>query len=54
MIIYDKLWKTMKQKDISQYKLINDYHVSAGQLSRLRSNPCKHPHARYAVQYFRM
>ena len=38
MIVYDKLWETMKQKDISQYKLINEYHVSAGQLSRLRSN----------------
>lgn len=38
MIIYDKLWKTMKEKNISQYQLIYKYHVSAGQLSRLRSN----------------
>ena len=38
MIVYDKLWETMKEKNISQYKLINEYHVSAGQLSRLRSN----------------
>ena len=28
----------MKQKNISQYKLINEYHFSAGQLSRLRAN----------------
>ena len=38
MIVYTKLWKTMKNKGITQYQLINHYHVSAGQLSRLRSN----------------
>lgn len=38
MIVYDKLWQTMKNKGISQYALINQYHVSAGQLSRLRKN----------------
>ena len=38
MIVYDNLWETMKKKNISQYKLINTYHVSAGQLSRLRAN----------------
>ncbi|MDE7478992.1 MAG: helix-turn-helix transcriptional regulator [Lachnospiraceae bacterium] len=38
MISYDKLWITMKEKNISQYTLIKDYHVSAGQLSRLRKN----------------
>lgn len=38
MIIYDKLWKTMKKKNISQYKLIKDYHISTGQLDRLRKN----------------
>lgn len=38
MISYDKLWKTMKVKGISQYTLIKDYHFSAGQLSRLRKN----------------
>ena len=38
MITYDKLWTTMKEKNISQYKLINEYHISAGQLSRLRAN----------------
>lgn len=38
MIKYDKLWITMKNKGISQYKLINEYHFSAGQLSRLRAN----------------
>ena len=38
MITYEKLWETMKKKNISQYKLINDYHISAGQLSRLRAN----------------
>ena len=38
MITYDKLWETMKKNDISQYKLIKDYGISAGQLSRLRAN----------------
>ena len=38
MIVYTKLWETMKNKGITQYMLINKYHVSAGQLSRLRSN----------------
>lgn len=38
MIIYDNLWKTMKEKGITQYMLINKYHISAGQLSRIRTN----------------
>ena len=38
MIVYKKLWQTMKEKHITQYQLINHYHVSAGQLSRLRGN----------------
>lgn len=38
MISYEKLWLTMKKKKITQYSLIKDYHVSAGQLSRLRKN----------------
>jgi len=28
----------MKEKNISQYKLIKDYHISNGQLDRLRKN----------------
>ena len=28
----------MKRKNITQYRLINEYHISAGQLSRLRTN----------------
>lgn len=38
MIRYNKLWETMKQKGISQYRLINEYHISSGQLDRLRKN----------------
>lgn len=38
MISYDKLWKVMKEKGISQYQLIKKYNVSAGQLTRLRRN----------------
>jgi len=38
MISYDKLWITMKEKNISQYKLIKEYRFSTGQLDRLRKN----------------
>lgn len=38
MIVFDKLWETMKSKNISQYKLIKNYHISTGQLDRLRKN----------------
>lgn len=38
MICFDRLWETMKQKCVSQYKLIRDYQFSAGQLDRLRKN----------------
>ena len=38
MIKYDRLWKTMQRKGISQYRLIKDYHFSTGQLDRLRKN----------------
>ena len=38
MIIYDKLWKTMKKRGISQYALIKTYHVSPGQITRLKRN----------------
>lgn len=38
MIVYDRLWKTMKAKGISQYKLIHEHGISTGQLDRLRKN----------------
>ena len=38
MIVYDKLWITMKNKGVSQYKLIREYGISSGQLDRLRKN----------------
>ena len=38
MITFDRLWKTMQEKNISQYKLIHDYGFSSGQLDRLRKN----------------
>lgn len=38
MISYDPFWETLKRKGITQYQLINKYHISAGQLSRMRSN----------------
>ena len=38
MISFAPLWQTMKEKDISQYKLIKEYKFSNGQLDRLRKN----------------
>ena len=38
MVKYDRLWETMKRKNVSQYRLINHYKTSAGQLGRLRKN----------------
>jgi len=38
MIVYDKLWLTMKEKGVSQYKLMKEHKVSSGQLDRLRKN----------------
>lgn len=38
MVIYDRLWQTMKAKGISQYRLIKYYGFSAGQLGRLKKN----------------
>lgn len=44
MIVYDKLWFTMKKRGISQYKLIKDYKISTGQLDRLRKNEIVNTH----------
>ena len=38
MIKYDPLWRTLKEKGISQYQLIKDYGIDKAQLHRLRQN----------------
>ena len=38
MIKYDPLWRTLKEKGISQYQLIKDYCIDKAQLQRLRQN----------------
>lgn len=38
MIVYDRLWETMKRKNISQYRLIKTYGISSGQIGRLKKN----------------
>ena len=38
MIIYKKLWATMKEKGVSQYALIMQYNISPGQITRLKRN----------------
>ena len=38
MIVFDRLWATMKEWGILQYKLIQEYNISSGQLNRLRKS----------------
>jgi len=38
MISFEPLWQTLKDREISQYKLIKEYKISTGQLDRLRKN----------------
>lgn len=38
VISYEKLWATMKRKEISQYALIKKYGISPGQITRLKRN----------------
>lgn len=38
MIKYDPLWRTLKEKGISQYQLIKNYGIDKAQLQRLRQN----------------
>lgn len=38
MIVYDKLWDTLKEKNISQYTLIKHYGISPAQITRLKRN----------------
>lgn len=38
MFSYDPLWETLKKKNITQYQLIKEYHLSTGTLDALRKN----------------
>lgn len=38
MIKYDRLWKTMKERGISQYDLYEHYHITKSLLDRFRKN----------------
>ena len=38
MILYNKLWQTMKEKEITQYALIKKYNISPAQITRLKRN----------------
>ena len=38
MIVYNRLWETMKAKGVTQYNLINKHHISPGQITRLKRN----------------
>ena len=36
MISYERLWKTMQEKGVTQYSLIKTYHISPAQITRLK------------------
>lgn len=38
MITFEPFWKTLKEKQISQYDLITKYHMSRGTLDNLKHN----------------
>lgn len=38
MITFDPLWKTLKDKKITQYDLIEHYGISRGMLDNLKHN----------------
>ena len=38
MIKYDRLWKTMKEKGITQYDLYTRYNINRSLLDRFRHN----------------
>lgn len=38
MIDFSPLWKTMKKKEITTYRLIKEYHFSKGTLDSLKHN----------------
>lgn len=38
MISYDRLWKTMAEKGVTQYTLIKKHNISPAQITRLKRN----------------
>lgn len=38
MVSYERLWKTMEKRGITQYRLISHYKISAGQIGRMKKN----------------
>lgn len=38
MIVFTPLWKTMKDRGITTYTLINKYNISSSTINRLRHN----------------
>ena len=38
MMSFEPLWETLKQKNLSTYKLINEYGISKGTIDNLKHN----------------
>lgn len=45
MISYQHLWETMRKKGVTQYALINKFHVSPGQITRMKRNESVSTHS---------
>lgn len=45
MIVYDRLWETMRKKGVTQYALIKKHHVSPGQITRMKRNESVSTHS---------
>ena len=38
MIVFDRLWATMKEKGVSQYKLIKEYRISLDDIAEYKES----------------
>ena len=38
MIVYDRIWKKIEEKNLNQYRLIRYYGISPGLITRLKRN----------------
>ncbi len=38
MISYERFWRTIKEKGVTQYRLITDYDISSSLMHRLKNN----------------
>ena len=55
MVSYNRLWETMEKRKISQYRLIKEFGLSSGQMSRSEKEYiCLYTYAGDALQDLRL